>query len=254
MRVTNMMLINRVLQDLFNNNERMVRLQRQIATGRVVNELSEDPMVADQVIGLEARIARAAQYVRNAGASASFLSLADASMGEINDLAVDARTLAVHMANDTMSAEIRAQASSEVQQMLEEAVDLANRRYRDRYIFGGHQTLTPPFEVTADGVLYHGDMEHIDVQLTENSLHQVSVNGADVFGGLDARVTGTVDLNPALDFAADGTRLADLNSGQGVALGSIRITHSGGTVTDVDLTAAETVQDVADIVADATGL
>jgi flagellar hook-associated protein 3 FlgL len=248
------MLINRVLQDLFNNNERIVRLQNQIATGRIVNQVSDDPLIADQVMDLETRIARAAQYVRNADASTSFLSLADSSLGEVNELGVSARTLAVKMANDTVTAEMRAQAAGEVQQLLEEAVDLANRSFRDRYIFGGHQTLTPPFEITADGVIYHGDMEHVDVQLTGNGLHQMSVNGAEVFGGMDARVTGAVDLDPALDLTADGTRLSDLNSGRGAAAGWIRVVHSGGTVTDVDLTAAETIQDAADLIADATGL
>jgi flagellar hook-associated protein 3 FlgL len=252
MRVTNAMLINTVLRDLFFNNERMVRLQDQIATGRIVNNPSEDPLISDQVIGLDMRVSRAVQYIRNGQAGTSFLSLADSTMGDIGDLGVTARTLAVKMANDTMTPQIRSQAASEVQQLLEEAVSLGNRTFRDRYIFGGHQSTTPPFEMINDGVLYNGDMKHVRVQLTESTINQVSVNGADVFGAFDARVTGVVDLNPGLDITADGTQLSDLNAGTGVAEGSIRVNYSGGII-DVDLGAAETIEDVASFLSIATG-
>jgi len=257
MRVTNRMMIDTVLRDLFNNNRRAIRLQDQIATGRIVNNPSEDPLISDQVIGLDTRIARAVQYIRNGQAGTSFLSLADSTLGDVNDLATSARTLAVKMANDTQSATTRSQASGEVDQILAEVVDLANRRFRDRYIFGGHETMTVPFEITAGGdVRYNGDMAHVKVQLTENAINQVSVNGADVFNAFDAAVTGIADLDPALDLSVDatGTRLSELNGGGGVTPGSIRIIYGGGTVADVDLTTAETVEDVATIINDATGL
>jgi flagellin-like hook-associated protein FlgL len=253
MRVTNKMLINTVLRDLFNNNRRMIRLQDQVATGRIVNNPSEDPLISDQVINLDMRVARAVQYVRNGQAATSFLSLADSTLGDVGELGITARTLAVKMANDTMTATIRAESASEVDQLLEEAVSLGNRRFRERYIFSGHQTDTPPFEITSDGVLYHGDLEHIRVQLTDNSINRISVNGADAFGAFDARVIGSVDLNPRLDITADGTRLSDLNAGSGVALGVIRIVHSGGTVSDIDLAHAETIEDVAAMINDGTG-
>jgi flagellar hook-associated protein 3 FlgL len=246
------MLVNTVLRDLFINNNRMIAVQHQIATGRIVNAPSEDPMMADQVIGLDLTIARATQYIRNGQAGNSFLALADSTMGEVNDLGNSARTLAIKMANETATGAMRGQAASEVQQLLEEAVSLADRRFRDRYIFSGYRTGTPPFEITGNGVLYHGDLRHIQAQLTQNTINQVSINGADAFNACDARVQGTVDLNPALDFADDGTRLRDLNRGNGVASGAIRLTYSGGTV-DVDLASAETVEDVSALINAATG-
>ena len=118
MRITNQMLINTVLRDLYNNNQRMIRVQDQVATGRIVNNPSEDPLISDQVIGLELRIARAAQYIRNGQTGTSFMSLADTSLGDINDLAVGARTLAVKMSNDTATASMRAQPGQEVDVLL----------------------------------------------------------------------------------------------------------------------------------------
>ncbi len=253
MRVTNRMMIDTVLRDLFTNNNRTIRLQDQIATGRIVNNPSEDPLISDQVMGLDMNIARAIQYVRNGQAGTSFLSLADSTLGNVNDLATSARTLAVKMANDTQTAATRAQTSGEVDQILAEVVDLANLQFRDRYIFGGHETMTRPFEITANGdVQYNGDMGHVRVQLTGNATNQVSVNGADVFGAFDANVVGSVDLSPRFDFTDVGTRVADLNNGTGVTPGTIRVTYSGGTV-NIDLSHAETILDLRNTILSATG-
>ncbi len=253
MRVTNSMLINTVLRDLYLNNERLIRVQDQLASGQIVSNPSEDPLIADQVINLDLSVSRAIQYIRNGAAGSSYLSLADSNLGDINNLAVTARTLAVKMANDTATTGMRGQAAGEIDQILEQAVDLANQRFRGRYIFGGTETLAPPFEITANGVLYRGNMEHIEVQLTDGSLNEINVTGVDTMAAFDARVMGTVDLNPALDIAADGTKLADLNQGQGVNLGSIRITYGGGPVTVVDLTGSESLEDVGDAIQAATG-
>ena len=57
-----------------------------------------------------------------------------------------------------------------------------------------------------------------------------------------------VDLSTVLSFE---THLAQLNDGQGVRLGTIRITNRAGESADVDLSGAETIQDVTDAIAGA---
>ena len=253
MRITDAMLRNTFLRDLFYNSQRTARVQDQMASGRVVNQPSQDALVADQVIGLETQISRAAQYLRNGSAGSSFLSLADSALGNVNSLAVSARTLAVQMANDTVNATMRSGAATETQQLLEQAVEIANRRFRGRFIFGGLETTREPFEITADGVLYHGDLGHTSVPMSDNAANQINVNGADAFGAFDARMAGTVDLDPALDLAPDGTRLTDLNRGAGVSPGAISMTYGAvpRTVT-VDLSGAESLEDVKALIESAT--
>src|SRR5690606_5548338 len=68
------------------------------------------------------------------------------------------------------------------------------------------------------------------------------VNGAEVWGALSTRIESSTDNTPAL---TPGTRLADLAGaqGKGVQKGVIKISD-GTTAANVDLTRADTMQDV----------
>jgi flagellar hook-associated protein 2 len=76
-------------------------------------------------------------------------------------------------------------------------------------------------------------------------------NGVGNSGGAgDMKVTaadGTIFSANFSDVMDLGTNLAMLNNGQGVRLGTIKITHSDNTTAEVDLTTARTMQDVVDL-------
>jgi flagellar hook-associated protein 3 FlgL len=254
MRITEAILANNFLRDLRYNNLRLARVQEQMASGKLINSPSQDPTIADQVLDLTDHLRRAGEYMRNASVGSSFLSETDNMLAGVNDLAIQARALAVHAATGTMSASQRIGTASEVEQILNEVVDAGNRRFRGRYIFAGHNMLEAPFEVTADGVLYRGDMGRVTMRMSDTSTNFVNITGKEAFGAFDAHVDGTVDLNPALDLAPDGTRLRDLNGGAGVSPGSISLSYGAGpTTVAVDLSSAESLEDVAALIGNATG-
>jgi flagellin-like hook-associated protein FlgL len=75
------------------------------------------------------------------------------------------------------------------------------------------------------------------------------VDGASVFGALSSRVTGSVDLTPSL---TPTTRISDLRgaTGTGVQLGTVQI-GNGTTTVQVDLSHADTIQDVVNSISSA---
>ncbi len=82
--------------------------------------------------------------------------------------------------------------------------------------------------------------------------------------GLDSSVSLTpgdhdflrmVQLEPDLSVnGTEGTRISDLNLGEGVTLGTIRITDRAGNSADIDLSSAVTVKDILDDINAATGV
>ncbi|HOX07213.1 MAG TPA: flagellar hook-associated protein FlgL, partial [Planctomycetota bacterium] len=254
MRITEAILANNFLRDLRYNNMRLARTQEQLASGRIVNRPSQDPAIADQVMDINDHVRRASTYMRNASVGTSFLSETDNILNNANELVIQARTLAVHTANGTVNTAQRAGTAAEIQQILDQMVDSGNRRFRGRYIFAGHNMLEAPFEITADGVLYHGDMGRVSMRMSDNSSNLINVTGREAFGAFDASVSGAVDLDPSLDLAPDGTMLRDLNGGAGVSLGAISVTYGAvPTTVNIDLSAAETVEDVATLIGAGTG-
>lgn len=87
-------------------------------------------------------------------------------------------------------------------------------------------------------------------RLTENSALSLLNDGNGVGnggGGGDLKITaadGTTFTANFSDVMGMHTNLALLNNGQGVRLGTVKITHSDNTTAEVDLTGAQTIEDV----------
>jgi len=80
--------------------------------------------------------------------------------------------------------------SHEVNQMLESAVQLANTKHRNVYLFAGTKSLTQPFTVTRDTedriteVTYNGNEKTINIDVAENSTVAASFTGQGANGVL----------------------------------------------------------------------
>ncbi len=254
MRITEAILANNFLRDLGYNNTKMSRTQQQLASGTIISLPSQDPGIAGQVMDINDHLRRASEYMRNASVGTSFLSETDNILSNINSLIISARTLAVHASNGTINAAQRRGTAAEVQQILDEIVDSGNRRFRGRFIFAGFNMLETPFEITGDGVIYNGDAGRIGMRMSDNSKNFINITGREAFGAFDATVQGGVDLDPALDLAPDGTMLRDLNGGVGFTPGYLDVTYGAvPTTVRIDLSGAETLEDVATLIQAGTG-
>jgi flagellar hook-associated protein 3 FlgL len=97
---------------------------------------------------------------------ASWLSVTESSLGQMNEVLTRAKELAVSQASDTASAETRRMTAQEVRELYDQLVQLANARLGERYVFGGTRTLGPP--VARDGAynpLLSGNGEEMAVRV-----------------------------------------------------------------------------------------
>lgn len=223
----------------------LFRVQNQLASGLRFNAPSEDAVGATQAGRFDRRQELLAGIGANLRTAAAALNEADAASQEANNLLIEANATALQVVEDTLSADERQALLPAVDSMLEQLVAIANRRHLDTHLFSGHAGSKPPFELTADGVMYHGDagrlVTFVDTDLSQSAF---TISGQDFFNAVSEQVEGVVDLDPLL---TRETRVSDLRGadGKGVRLGRIEVTF-GSTQTEVDLSGAATVGDVLD--------
>jgi flagellar hook-associated protein 3 FlgL len=123
-------------------------------------------------------------------------------------------------------------------------VNVGNQQFRGRYLFAGARTTTLPFEYSGRQVIYNGNEADLPSFVDLGLPYASNVPGSEVFGAFSPGVRGAVDLNPSL--AAD-TRLVDLRGGAGIVPASIAISD-GTTTRIVDLSSAETIGEVAELI------
>ena len=248
-----MMLLDRLQQNTLD----LYRQQQRLVTGNKFVALSDDPAAASQAIKLSGLLEQQAQILDNIRYADGFLSATDQSVGNLGDLLIEARDIAsesLNMASDQAGPAQQAEWNSFaglIGGILDQMVTVGNMQFQGSYLFGGQRTTTAPFVQDLGGVAYRGDTGELRSRVDLLAEASFNLTGAEVFGALSSEVMGWRDLSPAL---TGDTRLADMNGagGEGISLGSIEIDDSSmpGPVT-VDLSGADNIQDVIDLINDA---
>jgi flagellar hook-associated protein 3 FlgL len=186
-RVTERLLVDKLLGNIQTNSRRFERLQEEVATGKRILRPSDDPTGTVTSLVLRSKDSENAQAQKNIDLAAGWLNATDVALQDVSAIVQRVRELTVQGANETLSQQERAALASEVDQLLEHAMQMANTRYGDRYIFGGHSTRTRPFAFQLDpsgekvGWTYSGDDGAIERHVAPGVTMSINTPGEPVF-------------------------------------------------------------------------
>jgi flagellar hook-associated protein 3 FlgL len=218
--------------------------QIQLATGRIVNRPSDDPLATSIISVMDDVIERRDQRLRNLSHAEAVLNSVDAALADATDLVIEAKGIASSQIGVGSDADTRRNQAAVIDSLLSEMVAIANRQFQQIHFFGGSSTGRAPVSGLLSGYRYLGQGEGMGTDLGLAGV-AITLSGEQAFGALSSRVEGNFDLDPAI---VATTRLSDLNGarGLGVTLGEVAV-DVGGTDVSVDLSTAHTVQDVIDL-------
>lgn len=228
MRITNQMLTANLLRNLQRNVERLARNNEMLATGRRISVPSDDPVGIGRSEFLRTALVENEQYAANAAEAYSWLEATDAALDQMGNVLHKARELAVYGANGSLSGEARQALAKEVNQLLQQAVQVANSDYGGRFIFAGFQTRPNPPAYTAPytgipagpswaAVNYNGGpaTDAMEYEISQGVTLRVNVTGEQAFGpggnDLFTALIGLRDHLTANDAAAVSNDIAVLD-------------------------------------------
>ena len=190
----------RMLGQIQRSQSRMIESQAHVATGKRLNKASDDPAATGQVLGLLTRAANNDQYQRNVAVAGQDLAASEAALRALHDALARAHELSVQASGGSLSASERSKIGVEVQQLISEAVGIANRQHGDRYLFAGHKTATKPFTEDVPGnpaiVTYNGDAGVIEREIAQGERVQVNVPGT---GFIPTAIANLIAFRDALN-------------------------------------------------------
>lgn len=207
MRVTNDMMMNSFMTNINKNMAQMNKYQNQLASGKRITTLSDDPIGIMSVLDAKSKLRKLDMSNTSIGDAKSWLSQTDTSLQEINDVIEQVYEKTMNAATGTLTSDDRQAISKFVEQMRQQTVQIGNASYGGRYIFGGFNTTSEPFAVDGTGTLqYDGvDLSTAAIAQTDalkaqvikyatgtNTTTDVSINGVQLMG------TGADNLNKIL--------------------------------------------------------
>jgi flagellar hook-associated protein 3 FlgL len=145
MRISENIKFNTMVDNLFKSQDSYNKLAEKIASLKVINRPSDDPIGMNRVLNLRESRASVEQYTRNMNGCESWLTITESKLSAAGDLLVKAREVAVAQSTATASAETRSSEAGTVQQLIDEMLSLANSKYNGKYLFSGAKTEEAPF-------------------------------------------------------------------------------------------------------------
>jgi len=183
MRVTNSMLFNNFLSNINNINTQLYNTQTQMATGKSINNLSDNPPALAQAMSIEDIQARFTQYKSNINYANSILSAQDSATQNISNLLQNAGSLVVQAANATNDIASNTAIAQQLAAVEAEIKNSANTMFGGNYLFSGFLTNTQPVQnITQQAVI-----------TSSNSNFQITTSKN--FGDLNQLQSGSYSIN-----------------------------------------------------------
>lgn len=234
----------RMVTDLESDLTNLTNLQEQAASGKAINQPSDNPTGTSEVLSMNAQIGRFQQYSTNAGDGLSWLGTASSALNSVTEALNQVQTDVLSGANASASDLADDQALSEnVLSIKQEILGLANTTYNDRPVFSGTYGTSPYPQGSASGVsdpsspsydaatayAYAGSNTPLTRIVAPGQSVDVSVTADQVFG------TGTSSIFALLD-----TISQDLASGNTSALSGSDLTQLHSAIDTVTQAAGNT--------------
>ena len=153
MRVTNKMMVNETIRNLNSNTLAMDKWNRQLSTGRTLNQPSDNPAGLVKAMRLRTNIMEGEQYLRNIGEALNFMETTDSALDSMGSVLSRVRELTVKAATGTNDSGAQAAIADEIRELAEQMKILANTSYGTKRIFAGTNVTESPLADDGTGNL-----------------------------------------------------------------------------------------------------
>ncbi len=222
MRVTSSAYYDNLTSQLQAQLGRQTHLQGQVSSGQRITNPEDDPAAMGRVLNAQADQGLVQQYYRNAQRALSINEASSAGVSALKDLSDRAGEIGAMTSGTTGKDAMQAYAK-EVNQLMEQALQGANGKLDDSYLFGGTKSDSAPFAATREAA---------------GQITTVAYQGA--AGGASIAVDGGTEISPYTSGSDNGNFATFINN-----LGKLRDALNSGDASAVqaargDLNTSET--------------
>ncbi|MFD1849022.1 flagellar hook-associated protein FlgL [Oceanobacillus bengalensis] len=182
MRVTQGMLSNNMLRNLSQSNAALGKYMDQLTTGKKINRPSDDPVTAMNGMGYRTEVVKVEQFQRNTNEAYNWFENTDAALSQATSALQRISDLTKQASNDTYDADQRKNIATEIEQIKQDLIDIANTKVNDKYIFNGTNTSIPPFDKEGVLSITDGDIKPVKIEVATGTYLQTNTDPFEAFG------------------------------------------------------------------------
>lgn len=214
---TNLMFSQRV-SDMNNATARWMEAGSKLASGQRVSKPSDDPQASAQAVRVTQSENRNQQYASTRGYAKTGMTLQMSILTQMNEVSTQMDSTVIQASNQgALSDNDRASLAEQLQGLKDQLVSLGNTTDGNgRYIFGGYESDTPPFEVdSATGdVIYKGGDKSITQNVGSDREMTSYFAGSEVFATTDKGGKKVADMFSAINKGLEALKIPQQNASQ----------------------------------------
>jgi len=211
-RVTETIVVNQLLADIREADQRRLQTHLQMSSGRRLLRPSDDPIGVVTALRYRSALTEIKAFSANIGEARDWLETTESALRNATTILQRAREVAVTGANGTVAAGSYQALAEEVRSLRQEVILLGNSSHAGRYLFGGYQTVDPaqpPFDAAGN---YQGDAGALVREIGPGVTVQINVPGDQAFAPALVALDRLANDLAAGDATAVGNDLAELDS------------------------------------------
>ena len=199
MRISNQSQVLQTKRNMSSLQGRIAEHQTNIATGKRVRVMSDDPSAAAQAYKFNRQLRHLDQYSRNLSDAKSWLDLADQVSQTVDDRLTRARDLMLQSDSGVLGQNARSAIAQELRGIAEEVADSLNTTRAGHPIFGGTSSSDTPFD--ANGV-FSGNTKSVLRSVSDTVQLEVNIDGDLIAGAYDAATPADGNIMQVLNAVA----------------------------------------------------
>lgn len=183
-RISTSQLYANSLNGILKEQSRISKYNLELSSGKRITSPADAPVAAAQVVNINAALGSFSTWASNAQAAQNRLGSENTQLQSVQDLIGRMRTLALQMANATVSNQDRQNGAATVKAYLSQLIGFANAQGPNgNYLFAGSRTNTQPFSFDTSGnqVTYQGDSGQRTLAVSASDSVAVSDPGNTLF-------------------------------------------------------------------------
>lgn len=213
-RVTSSSASFQMMSDLSNAQRALNQIQREIASGKKMQRVSDAPAEAVATMDHRARLRRSEQLDRNADTASQWLEASDRTNQSVVDQLTQARSLVIQAQSGANDASSRAAIANQLDALRQSMLETANSSVLGRPIYSGTAGGATAYDTTSGA--YLGDGGPVRMPVSEGVPMQVARTGPEVFGTYnptDPANGGAFQLLSAMSTAVRNNDTAAMTTG-----------------------------------------
>jgi flagellar hook-associated protein 3 FlgL len=189
MAVSDITLFSSLAFGLDGTTSSLQQVEQQLATGKQVNEPSDNPLAYAGAQVLTAQDSAVSNDTVLAQQVQSQLNTASNALSDVTSSVNSAISIATQGADSSINTTEMATLGSQVESILQQVIGAANSQYGGAYLFAGNQVQAAPYDTNGN---YSGDSGSNSVTFSNGTKVQTNVDGSSIFGDSTTGLIGTL--------------------------------------------------------------